>query len=163
MSGMRTDNSQEMTVISKNTMIDGNVRSFADMKIDGNIKGNVETTKNITINGKVVGDLTCDNISMKNSAVQGNVRLKGQAVMANDSMLIGDLSSQVAQLNGKIKGNIEISGKIMLDRDSVIIGDIKAGSIAISDGAVINGFVTTTYLSKDESANIFPENIALGD
>ena len=41
----------------------------------------------------------------------------------------------------------------MLDRDSVIIGDIKAGSIAISDGAVINGFVTTTYLSKDESAN----------
>lgn len=163
MSGMRADNSQEMTVISKNTMIDGNVRSFADMKIDGNIKGNVETTKNITINGKVVGDLTCDNISMKNSAVQGNVRLKGQAVMANDSMLIGDLSSQVAQLNGKIKGNIEISGKIMLDRDSVIIGDIKAGSIAISDGAVINGFVTTTYLSKDESANIFPENIALGD
>lgn len=163
MSGMRADNPQEMTVISKNTMIDGNVRSFADMKIDGNIKGNVETTKNITINGKVVGDLTCDNISMKNSAVQGNVRLKGQAVMANDSMLIGDLSSQVAQLNGKIKGNIEISGKIMLDRDSVIIGDIKAGSIAISDGAVINGFVTTTYLSKDESANIFPENIALGD
>lgn len=163
MSGIRADNSQEMTVISKNTMIDGNVRSFADMKIDGNIKGNVETTKNITINGKVVGDLTCDNISMKNSAVQGNVRLKGQAVMANDSMLIGDLSSQVAQLNGKIKGNIEISGKIMLDRDSVIIGDIKAGSIAISDGAVINGFVTTTYLSKDESANIFPENIALGD
>ena len=161
--GMRTDGAQEMTVISKNTMIDGNIRSFADMKIDGNIKGNVETTKNININGKVVGDLTCDNISMKNSAVQGNVRLKGQAVMANDSMLIGDLTSQVAQLNGKIKGNIEISGKIQLDRDSVIIGDIKAGSIAISDGAVINGFVTTTYLSKDESANIFPESIALGE
>lgn len=160
---VRADGTQEMTVISKNTMIDGNVRSFADMKIDGNIKGNVETTKNININGKVVGDLTCDNISMKNSAVQGNVRLKGQAIMANDSMLIGDLTSQVAQLNGKIKGNIEISGKIQLDRDSVIIGDIKAGSIAISDGAVINGFVTTTYLSKDESANIFPESIALGE
>ena len=160
---MRADGAQEMTVISKNTMIDGNVRSFADMKIDGNIKGNVETTKNININGKVVGDLTCDNISMKNSAIQGNVRLKGQAIMANDSMLIGDLTSQVAQLNGKIKGNIEISGKIQLDRDSVIIGDIKAGSIAISDGAVINGFVTTTYLSKDESANIFPESIALGE
>lgn len=160
---LRADGTQEMTVISKNTMIDGNVRSFADMKIDGNIKGNVETTKNININGKVVGDLTCDNISMKNSAVQGNVRLKGQAIMANDSMLIGDLTSQVAQLNGKIKGNIEISGKIQLDRDSVIIGDIKAGSIAISDGAVINGFVTTTYLSKDESANIFPESIALGE
>ncbi len=163
LSGLRADGAQEMTVISKNTMIDGNVRSFADMKIDGNIKGNVETTKNININGKVVGDLTCDNISMRSSAIQGNVRLKGQALMANDSMLIGNLTSQVAQLNGKIKGNIEISGKIQLDRDSVIIGDIKAGSIAISDGAVINGFVTTTYLSKDESANVFPESIALGE
>lgn len=153
----------ETTVISKNTTIDGNIRSFADMKISGNIKGNVETTKNIIINGKVIGDLACDNISMKNSAVQGNIRLKGQAVMANDSMLIGDISSQVAHLNGKIKGNINASGKLMLDKDSVIIGDIKAGSVAISDGAVINGFVTTTYLSKDESANIFPENIALGE
>ena len=153
----------ETTVISKNTTIDGNIRSFADMKIDGSIKGNVETTKNIVINGKVIGDLACDNISMKNSAVQGNIRLKGQAVMANDSMLIGDLSSQVAHLNGKIKGNINASGKLMLDKDSVIIGDIKAGSVAISDGAVINGYITTTYLSKDESANIFPENIALGE
>ena len=153
----------ETTVISKNTTIDGNIRSFADMKIDGSIKGNVETTKNIIINGKVIGDLACDNISMKNSAVQGNIRLKGQAVMANDSMLIGDLSSQVAHLNGKIKGNINASGKLMLDKDSVIIGDIKAGSVAISDGAVINGYITTTYLSKDESANIFPENIALGE
>ena len=153
----------ETTIISKNTTIDGNIRSFADMKIDGNVKGNVETTKNIFINGKVVGDLTCDNINMRNSAVQGNIRLKGQAVMANDSMLIGDLTSQIAQLNGKIKGNINASGKLMLDKDSVIIGDIKAGSVAISDGAVINGFVTTTYLSKDESTNIFPESIALGD
>ena len=153
----------ETTVISKNTTIDGNIRSFADMKIDGSIKGNVETTKNIIINGKVIGDLACDNISMKNSAVQGNIRLKGQAVMANDSMLIGDLSSQVAHLNGKIKGHITASGKLMLDKDSVIIGDIKAGSVAISDGAVINGYITTTYLSKDESANIFPENIALGE
>ncbi|MGN0610904.1 MAG: polymer-forming cytoskeletal protein [Ruminiclostridium sp.] len=153
----------ETTVISKNTTIDGNIRSFANMKIDGSIKGNVETTKNIVINGKVVGDLTCDNINMRSSAVQGNIRLKGQAVMANDSMLIGDLSSQIAHLNGKIKGNINASGKLMLDKDSVIIGDIKAGSVAISDGAVINGYITTTYLSKDESANIFPENIALGE
>ena len=83
--------------------------------------------------------------------------------IAQAVMDIDHLYKKMAQCNGKIKGNIEISGKIMLDRDSVIIGDIKAGSIAISDGAVINGFVTTTYLSKDESANIFPENIALGD
>ena len=160
---MNGDPSQETTVISKNTVIDGNIRSFADMKVDGNIRGNVETTKDISINGKIIGNITCDNAEMAGSAIQGNVQLKGQIIMASDSMLIGDLTSQIANLNGKIKGNLTITGKIQLDRDSVVIGDITAGSIAVSDGAVIQGFVSTTYLSKEESGNIFPESIAFGE
>ena len=83
--------------------------------------------------------------------------------MASDSMLIGDLTSQVASLNGKIKGNLNISGKAQLDRDSVVFGDIKAGTISIQDGAIIQGYVSTTYLSKEESSNIFPESIAIGE
>ena len=153
----------ETTVISKNTIIDGNIRSFADMKIDGNIKGNVETTKNVSVNGKIIGNITCDNAVMKSSSIQGNINLKGQVSMASDSMLIGDLTSQVASLNGKIKGNLNISGKAQLDRDSVVFGDIKAGTISIQDGAIIQGYVSTTYLSKEESSNIFPESIAIGE
>ncbi len=153
----------ESTIISKNTIIDGNIRSFADMKIDGNIKGNVETTKNITVNGKIIGNITCDNAVMKSSSIQGNVLLKGQATMASDSMLIGDLTSQVASVNGKVKGNIIVTGKAQLDREAVVFGDIKAGGISISDGAIIQGYISTTYLSNEERSNIFPESIALGE
>ncbi len=159
---MRQDVS-ETTIISKNTIIDGNIRSFADMKIDGSIKGSVETTKNVSINGKVVGNITCDNAVMKASSVQGNVTLKGQATMTSESMLIGDLTSQVATVNGKMKGNLTVAGKAQLDRDAVIFGDIKAGAISISDGAIVQGYVSTTYLSQDESSNIFPESIAIGE
>ncbi len=159
---MRQDVS-ETTIISKNTIIDGNIRSFADMKIDGSIKGSVETTKNVSINGKVVGNITCDNAVMKSSSVQGNVTLKGQATMTSESMLIGDLTSQVATLNGKMKGNLTVAGKAQLDRDAVIFGDIKAGAISISDGAIVQGYISTTYLSQDESSNIFPESIAIGE
>ena len=159
---MRQENS-ETTIISKNTIIDGNVRSFADMKIDGSIKGSVETTKNVNINGKVVGNITCDNAIMRASSIQGNVTLKGQATMSSESMLIGDLTSQVATLNGKMKGNLTVTGKAQLDREAVIFGDIKAAAISISDGAIIQGYISTTYLSQDESSNIFPESIAIGE
>lgn len=161
--GSASDNSSETTVISKNTIIDGNIRSFADMRIDGNIKGNVETTKNVSVNGKIVGNITCNNAVMTSSAVQGNLTLKGQMSMASDSMLIGDLTSQLASLNGKIKGNLTVSGKAQLDKDSVIFGDIKAGTISIQDGAIIQGYVTTTYVTSEESSNIFPEKLVIGD
>ena len=153
----------ETTIISKNTIIDGNIRSFADMRIDGSIKGSVETTKNVSVNGKVVGNITCDNAVMSAASVQGDITLKGQATMSSESMLIGNLTSQVATVNGKMKGNLTVSGKAQLDRDAVVFGDIKAGAISISDGAIIQGFISTTYLSQDESSNIFPDSIAIGE
>ncbi|MBQ2799213.1 MAG: polymer-forming cytoskeletal protein [Ruminiclostridium sp.] len=160
--GIRQESS-ETTIISKNTIIDGNVRSFADMRIDGSIKGSVETTKNVSVNGKVVGNITCDNAVMNSASVQGNITLKGQATMSSESMLIGDLTSQVASVNGKMKGNLTVAGKAQLDRDAVVFGDIKAGAISISDGAIVQGYISTTYLSQDESSNIFPDSIAIGE
>lgn len=152
---------EEITVISRNTIIDGNVRSLANMQVDGNVKGNIETTKNVDISGKVVGDLTCNNVNMRASAMQGNIKLKGKMRMDRDTILIGDLTSTYADINGRIRGKLEIAGKAELKRDAVIFGDINTSTIAVTDGAIIQGYVNTTFLSKDDSAKIFPENISL--
>lgn len=153
----------ETTIISKNTVIDGNIRSFANMSIDGNIKGNVETTKDIDLNGKVVGDIACNNATLRTSQVQGNVRMKGNAFMERDTLLIGDLTSTYANVNGKIKGNLGISGKAELKSDAVVFGDISASTITVNDGAIIQGYVSTTFLNKEESKNIFPDAITIGE
>lgn len=150
----------EITVISKNTIIDGNVRSLANMQVDGNVKGNVQTTRNIEMSGKVVGDITCNNANMNSAAMQGNVTLKGKVRMDRDTILIGDLTSQYADINGRVRGKLEIGGKAELKRDAIIFGDINASTIAVTDGAIIQGYVNTTYLSKDDSRNVFPEKIA---
>lgn len=152
--------SNELTVISKNTIIDGNVRSLANMQIDGNIKGNVETTKNIDMTGKVVGDVNCNNASMTSAAMQGNISLKGRMKMDRDTILIGDLSSQYADINGRIRGKLDIVGKAELKRDAIVFGDINASTIAVTDGAIIQGYVNTTFLSKEDSRNVFPEAIS---
>lgn len=151
----------ETTIISKNTVIDGNVRSLANMQIDGNIKGNVETTRNIDMSGKIIGDITCNNAGMNSAAMQGNVSLKGRMRMDRDTILIGDLSSQYADINGRIRGKLDIVGKAELKRDAIVFGDINASTIAVTDGAIIQGYVNTTFLSKEDSRNVFPEAISL--
>ena len=152
---------EEVTVISKDTSIDGNVRSLANMQIDGNIRGNVETTRDVDINGKIIGDIICNNAGMNAAAMQGNVSLKGKIRMDRDTILIGDLSSQYADINGRIRGKLDIAGKAELKRDAIIFGDINASTIAVTDGAIIQGYVNTTFLSKEDSRNVFPDAISI--
>ena len=151
----------EVTVISRNTIIDGNVRSLANMQVDGNIKGNIETTRDIEMSGKVVGDIKCNNANMNSAAMQGNLNLKGKVRMDRDTILIGDLSSQYADVNGRIRGKLEIGGKAELKRDAIVFGDINASTIAVTDGAIIQGYVNTTFLSKEDSRSVFPEAISV--
>lgn len=152
---------EELSVISKNTSIEGNVRSLANLHIDGNIKGNVETTRNVEMAGKIVGDITCNNAGMNSAAMQGNISLKGRMKMDRDTILIGDVSSQYADINGRIRGKLDIVGKAELKRDAIVFGDINASTIAVTDGAIIQGYVNTTFLSKEDSRNVFPEAISL--
>lgn len=153
---------EETTVISRNTIIDGNIRSFANISIDGSVKGDVSITKNINVTGKVVGDIQCNNSTMVGASMQGNIASKGQVQMDRDSLLLGDISSQYLDLNGKIKGNIEVGGKAEFKTDAIILGNITASTITVLDGATIQGYVNTTFLQENTS-NIFPEAIAVSE
>ena len=157
--GIHGDN--ELTIISRNTVIDGNVRSFSDMSIDGSIKGDVETTKNIDLNGTIIGNISCNNAMMHASQIQGNVRMKGNISMKRDTLLIGDLMSTYAEVNGKIKGNLDVVGKADLKGDAVVFGDISASTVAIEDGAIIQGYLNTTFLNKEESKKLFPDAVVI--
>jgi cytoskeletal protein CcmA (bactofilin family) len=159
----RGNEENELTIISRNTMVDGNIRSFADMSIDGDIKGDVETTKDIDLNGKIIGNITCNNAMMHTSQVQGNVRMKGNISMKRDTLLMGDLMSTYAEVNGKVKGNLDVVGKADLKGDAVVFGDISASTITVEDGAIIQGYVSTTFLNKEESKNLFPDTVIIGD
>lgn len=153
--------SEETTIISKNTQIEGNIHSLANMTVDGNIRGNLETTRNVDMTGKIVGDIIANNAAMNSAAMQGNVSLKGRMKMDRDTILIGDLSSQYADINGRIRGKLDIVGKAELKRDAIVFGDINASTIAVTDGAIIQGYVNTTFLSKDDSRNVFPDAISI--
>ena len=89
--------------------------------------------------------------------------MKGNAFIERDTLLLGDLSSTYANVNGKVKGNLSVTGKAEFKSDAVIFGDISASTITVNDGAIIQGYVSTTFLNKEESKNIFPETVTIGE
>lgn len=155
--------SEETTIISRNIVISGGtITGFANVKIDGGIKGDVRITKDVSVTGKVVGDIECNNAVMSGSSIQGSVASKGQVRMDRDSVLLGNVDTQYLDMNGRIKGNVDVSGKAEFKTDAVIVGDITASTITVLDGAVIKGYVNTTFLQESQS-NIFPEAITVTD
>ncbi len=152
--------SDEMTVISKSTMIVGDIRTLASITVDGNVRGKVDVLKDANIRGMVIGDLICSNTDMKGSSIQGNVFAKGSTYIDNDSILLGDLTAQFASIDGKVKGNIEVGSKIELHPNAIVAGDISTNSISIADGANIRGFINTTFL-KEHGDSAFPKQVIM--
>ena len=155
--------SEETTVISRNIVVTGGtITGFANVHIDGSIKCDVSITKDVNVTGKVVGDISCNNAVMAGSSIQGSIASKGQVRMDRDSVLLGDISTQYLDINGRVKGNVAVGGKAEFKTDAVIVGDITASTITVLDGAVIKGYVNTTFL-QDSETNIFPDAITVSD
>ncbi len=153
---------EETTIISRNTRISGDISSFANVNVDGSVQGDIKLTKNISVSGKVVGNIECNNAVMTGAQMQGSISSKGQVQIDHDSILLGNIDTQYLDLNGRIKGNVDVGGKAEFKNDAVIVGDITASTISVIDGAVIKGFVNTTFM-QDSASNVFPEAISVGE
>ncbi|MFA5658217.1 MAG: polymer-forming cytoskeletal protein [Oscillospiraceae bacterium] len=153
---------EEQTIISRNTIIEGSVRSFANVTLEGSVKGDIQSTKNASISGKLIGNLDCNNASMLGSQMQGSILSKGQVKFDRDSLILGNINAVYLDMNGKVKGNIDINGKAEFKSDAYVIGDINVATLTVLEGATISGHVNTTYLQEAPS-NIFPEMISMGD
>lgn len=152
----------EMTIISKNTLVSGDIRSFAGITIEGSVKGQVDVVKDAYISGKLLGGLKCNNASMHGSSLQGDTRAKGNVQLDNNSLMIGNLNAQHASVDGKVKGNLQISGKIELDANAVVLGDVTTSTLTVIDGANIKGYVNTTFMTE-EAERAFPGQISISE
>lgn len=45
--------------------------------------------------------------------------------------------------------------------DAIVFGDINASTIAVTDGAIIQGYVNTTFLSKEDKPQRIPRGYLL--
>ena len=94
---------------------------FSVIGQDVTITGNVSATADLHIDGRVDGDVNCGNL------VQGS-----------ESRITGNVRAQSARLAGAIDGKVSVN-QLVVERAARITGDVEYETIAIENGAAIDG------------------------
>jgi len=144
----------EVTIISKGTTIDGNITSQGSLEIMGNVTGDGECLGKLTITGKVIGNTTAAEVDVNTERLEGSITSEGGVKISLGTVLIGNITGTSAIIAGAVKGDIDINGPVVIDSSAIIKGNVKAKSLQINNGAVVEGFCSLPY-SDINLDNIF--------
>lgn len=147
-------NDDEVTVISKGTTISGSISSDGSLDIMGNVTGDIECLGKLSISGKVVGNSTAAEVYVNTERLEGGINSEGSVKVGLGTVIVGDVIATSGVIAGAVKGEIDINGPIVIDSTAIIKGNIKAKSVQINNGAVIEGFCSLSYSEVDVD-NIF--------
>ena len=143
-----------VTVITKGTTIEGNVSSEGSLEVMGVITGDIKCKGKLSITGKVQGESEASEIYINTERLEGSVKSEGSVKVGLGSVIVGDITATSGVIAGAVKGEIDINGPVVVDSTAIIVGNIKAQSIQINNGAVIEGFCSLSY-SEVDVENIF--------
>ena len=65
------------------------------------------------------------------------------------TVVVGDINASSAVFAGAVKGEIDVNGPVILDSTAIIKGNIKAKSVQMNNGAILDGFCSLTYAELD--------------
>ncbi|WP_164914410.1 bactofilin family protein [Aminipila luticellarii] len=142
------------TIITRNTIVEGNIKSFENIELNGKVKGKIDTTKNVGVSGFVQGDIEATDILLEGAQIKGNINSKGALLMDKDTLLVGDVAAQNTRVDGKIKGEVNIGGNGEFLSNSVVVGNITVSNFYVQYGARMQGYINTNF-SKNEEDSIF--------
>jgi cytoskeletal protein CcmA (bactofilin family) len=147
-------NDDDVTVITKGTTINGSISSDGSLEINGSITGDVECLGKLSITGKIIGNSSAAEVYVNTERLEGSITSEGSVKVGLGTVIIGDIVATSGVIAGAIKGEIDVNGPIVIDSTAIIKGNIKAKSVQINNGAVIEGFCSLSYSSVDVD-NIF--------
>lgn len=144
----------QVTVITKGTTITGSISSDGSLDVMGTITGDIECLGKLSITGKVKGNSTAAEVFVNTERLEGSINSEGSVKVGLGTVVIGDIIGTSGVIAGAVKGEIDIQGPIVVDSTAIIKGNIKAKSVQINNGAIIEGFCSLSYSDIDVD-NIF--------
>lgn len=145
---------EAVTLITKGTTINGSIISDCSLEVMGTINGDIECLGKLTITGTVVGNSMASEIFVNSDRMEGNLSSEGSVKIGLGTVVLGDITGTSAVIAGAVKGEIDINGPIVIDSTAIIKGNVKAKSVQMNNGAVLEGFCSLTYAEVDID-NIF--------
>lgn len=141
--------SDETTLITEGTSINGDITADGAIDIRGRIGGNVTCNGKLVITGILEGNSNSSEFFADAAKIEGEVRSTGTVKIGIGSVVIGNITASSAVIAGAIKGDIDVQGPVVVDTSAVIMGNIKSRSVQINNGAVIEGFCSQCYADID--------------
>ena len=144
-----------VTVITKGTTINGSIISDCSLDVMGTINGDIECLGKLTISGKVTGNAMAAEVYVNTDRLEGNITSEGSVKIGLGTVVVGDVSGNSAVIAGAVKGEIDINGPVVIDSTAIIKGNVKAKSIQMNNGAVLEGFCSLTSYASLDIDNVF--------
>ena len=143
-----------VTVITKGTTINGSIISDCSLDVMGTINGDIECLGKLTISGKVTGNAMAAEVYVSTDRLEGNINSEGSVKIGLGTVIIGDINASSGVIAGAVKGEIDVKGPVVIDSTAIIKGNVKAKSVQMNNGAVLEGFCSLAYADV-EIDNIF--------
>lgn len=144
--------SEEITVITQGTTISGSIKSDTSLLVKGTIEGDVECQGKLTIVGCVAGNTIAKEIYVNTPRLEGDISSRGIVKIDVGTVVIGNVNCTSVVVAGAVKGNIDVNGPVIIDSTAVVKGDIRAKSVQVNSGAVIEGSYSLAYADVDLDA-----------
>lgn len=144
-----------VTVITKGTTINGSIISDCSLDVMGTINGDIECLGKLSISGTVVGNAMASEIYINTDRLEGNLTSDGSVKIGLGTVVVGDVTGNSAVIAGAVKGEIDINGPVVIDSTAIIKGNVKAKSIQMNNGAVLEGFCSLTSYASLDIDNVF--------
>ncbi|NOX68739.1 MAG: hypothetical protein GXP15_06105 [Gammaproteobacteria bacterium] len=93
---------------------------------------------------KITGHITGSGDFMINGEIDGDCDLQGSVTLAAKGFWKGTLKAETVIVSGTVEGSIEASGNVEISDSARINGTVTGASIAVAEGAIIEGVMTTT-------------------
>lgn len=138
-----------VTVITKGTTINGSIISDCSLDVMGTINGDIECLGKLTVSGKVKGNATAVEVYVNTDRLEGNITSEGSVKIGLGTVIIGDISASSGVIAGAVKGEIDVQGPVVIDSTAIIKGNVKAKSVQMNNGAVLEGFCSLSYAAVD--------------
>ncbi len=101
-------------------------RGHNALTYDTVIVGSIVANKDIRIDGKLDGSITCN----------------GKVIVGEGAIIVGDIKAITIELMGTMTGNMEATDNLILKSTSVFEGNIVTSKLGIEPGATLKGQCT---------------------
>ena len=115
---------------------------FQNPQLGPKEKGSTETFIGPSV--KLEGNFSGEGDVVIEGMMIGNLTTKGDIRVGQGASIEAEIKTKNALIAGKIKGNVNVSNHLKLASSAIVNGDIRAASLAVDEGAVVNGKIIMT-------------------